>query len=100
MNVVETREARFGSERPPELIPTRHTLLERLRDLNNHASWEEFFNLYWKLIHGAAIKMGLTEQEAEEVVQETMVGVARRMETFRYEPQKCSFKGWLMHVTR
>jgi RNA polymerase sigma factor (sigma-70 family) len=22
------------------------------------------------------------------------------METFRYEPQTCSFKGWLMHVTQ
>src|SRR5438046_10680297 len=22
------------------------------------------------------------------------------MESFRYDPQTCSFKGWLMHVTR
>jgi RNA polymerase sigma factor (sigma-70 family) len=22
------------------------------------------------------------------------------MESFRYEPERCSFKGWLMHVTR
>jgi len=83
-----------------ELAPTRETLLERLRDLDDHASWQEFFDTYWKLIYCAAIKLGLSDQEAEEVVQETIIGVARKMETFRYDPQTCSFKGWLMHITR
>jgi RNA polymerase sigma-70 factor (ECF subfamily) len=83
-----------------ELVPTRVTLLERLRDLDDQASWQEFFNTYWKLIYAAARKGGLAEDEAHEVVQETVVGVARQMETFRYEPEKCSFKGWLMHITR
>ena len=31
---------------------------------------------------------------------ETVIGVARKMESFRYDPSVCSFKGWLMHVTR
>ena len=89
-----------GSRRCDELVPTRASLLERLRDLSDHDSWHEFFNIYWKLLCGAAIKAGLTEQEAKEVAQETMLGVARRMKTFRYEPKACSFKGWLMHVTQ
>ena len=84
----------------PELAPTRRSLVERLRNLDDHVSWQEFFNTYWKLIYCAAIKSGLSDSEAEEVVQETIIGVARKMETFRYEPQACSFKGWLMHVTR
>jgi RNA polymerase sigma-70 factor (ECF subfamily) len=83
-----------------ELAPTRESLLERLRDLGDAASWQEFFDTYWKLIYGAAIRSGLSDHEAEEVVQETVIGVARKMDTFRYEPQKCSFKGWLMHITR
>jgi RNA polymerase sigma factor (sigma-70 family) len=85
---------------PDELAPTRHSLLERLRDLGDNASWQEFFDTYWKLIYCAALKFGLSDHEAEEVVQETVIGVARKMETFRYEPEVCSFKGWLMHVTR
>jgi RNA polymerase sigma factor (sigma-70 family) len=83
-----------------ELVPTRRTLLERLRDLDDDASWQEFFNTYWKLLYCAAVKSGLSDQEAEEVVQETVIGVARKMEHFRYEPETCSFKGWLMHITR
>jgi RNA polymerase sigma-70 factor (ECF subfamily) len=85
---------------PDELAPTRESLLERLRDLDDHTSWQEFFDTYWKLIYCAAVKFGLSDAEAEEVVQETIIGVARKMETFRYDPETCSFKGWLMHVTR
>lgn len=85
---------------PDELLPTRRSLIERLRDLDDQPSWREFFDTYWKLIYGAAIRAGLSDDEAEDVVQETVIGVARKMPDFRYDPEVCSFKGWLMHVTR
>lgn len=85
---------------PDELAPTGQSLLERLRDLDDHASRQDFFDTYWKLIYCAALKSGLSDTEAEEIVQETILGVARKMESFHYDPQICSFKGWLMHVTR
>ncbi len=87
-------------DNPDELIPTRRSLLERLRDLDDQPSWREFFDTYWKLLYGAAIRAGLSDQEAEDVVQETVIGVARKMPEFKYDPATCSFKGWLMHVTR
>jgi RNA polymerase sigma factor (sigma-70 family) len=83
-----------------ELAPTRLSLIERLRDLDDQGSWQEFFDTYWKLIYCAAVKGGLPDNEAEDVVQEAIIGIARNMENFRYEPEVCSFKGWLMHVTR
>ena len=83
-----------------ELAPTRLSLLERLRDLDDHRSWQEFFDTYWKLIYLAAVKNGLSNADAEDVVQETIIGIARKMENFRYQPEVCSFKGWLMLVTR
>src|SRR5256885_15830690 len=85
---------------PGELAPTRLSLLERLRDLNDHSSWQEFFDTYWRLLYFAAIKAGLSEADAEDVVQETIIGISRNMENFRYEPKICSFKGWLMRITR
>ena len=87
-------------DNPDELLPTRRSLIERLRDLGDQPSWREFFDIYWKLIYGAAIRAGLSDQEAEDAVQETVIGVARKMESFKYDPSVCSFKGWLMHVTR
>ncbi|MBI2929487.1 MAG: sigma-70 family RNA polymerase sigma factor, partial [Verrucomicrobia bacterium] len=43
---------------------------------------------------------GLTNEEAEDVVQETVVTVAKTMKSYRYEPEKCRFKTWLMRITR
>jgi RNA polymerase sigma factor (sigma-70 family) len=85
---------------PEELIPTRDSLLSRLKDRDDHESWQDFFNTYWKLVYGVAVKAGLTDQEAQEVVQETVITVARRIPEFRYDPEVCSFKTWLLNLTR
>src|SRR5688572_31717146 len=85
---------------PEELIPTRDSLLSRLKDRDDQESWEDFFNTYWKLVYGVAMKAGLTDQEAQEVVQETVITVARRIPEFRYDPKVCSFKTWLLNLTR
>jgi RNA polymerase sigma-70 factor (ECF subfamily) len=83
-----------------ELLPTRQSLLSRLRKWDDHESWREFFGTYWRLIHGLALKCGLTESEAQDVVQETMLSVAKQMPEFRYDPALGSFKGWLLQITR
>lgn len=83
-----------------ELIPTRATLLHRLKDYDNHASWQEFFEIYWKLIYGVARKSGLTDAESQDVVQETMIAVAKHMPDFVYDAKNGSFKAWLLNMTR
>ncbi|MEW6159948.1 MAG: sigma-70 family RNA polymerase sigma factor [Verrucomicrobiota bacterium] len=84
----------------PELIPTRESLLSRLRDLNDHDSWQEFFNVYWKLIYSTAMKSGLSDAEAQDVVQETILCLCKHMPGFRYDPSVGSFKTWLLNLTR
>lgn len=84
----------------PASIPTRPSLLERLRDLGNQEDWRRFFDTYWRLIHATAVKAGLTESEAEEVVQEVMIAAAKKLPEFTYQPGKDSLKGWLLAVTR
>lgn len=81
-------------------VPTRQSLLVRLKDLGDEKSWSQFFESYWRLIHTTAIKAGLTEVEAQEVVQEVMIAAAKKMPGFTYEPGKDSLKGWLLSVTR
>jgi RNA polymerase sigma-70 factor (ECF subfamily) len=83
-----------------ELIPTRTTLLERLKDWQNDSSWQIFFDTYWKLIYGIALKGGLTKEEAQDVVQETMLTVAKQMPNFKYDRKNGSFKSWLLNTTR
>jgi RNA polymerase sigma factor (sigma-70 family) len=81
-------------------LPTRSSLLSRLRNVGDDASWRTFFDTYWRLIYNVARKFGLSDQEAQDVVQETVIAVARKMPQFRYDPAKGSFKQWLLLITR
>lgn len=81
-------------------LKTRRSLIERLRDRDDKDSWREFFNRYWKLIYGLAIKSGLTEDESEEVVQETMATLARNLDGYEYRPDECSFKSWIFSAAK
>ena len=83
-----------------ELLPTRWSLIERLKNWDDGESWRTFFDTYWKLIYGVAIKSGLTHAEAQDVVQETVVSVSRNMKDFKADPAFGSFKSWLLNLTR
>ena len=81
-------------------LPTRHSLLSRLKSWDEQDSWREFFETYWRLIFDTARKAGLDEASAQDVVQETVVSVAKEMPGFRYDRSRGSFKGWLLLITK
>jgi RNA polymerase sigma-70 factor (ECF subfamily) len=83
-----------------QYLPTRQSLLSRLKDKNDDASWREFFDRYWKLIYRAARQAGLTESQAQDVVQETVIAVWDQMPKFKYDPAKGTFKGFLYQTAR
>lgn len=83
-----------------EFIPTRQSLLSRLRDLGDEESWQDFFNTYWRLIYNTASRAGLSDVEAQDVVQETVIAVSKSISGFRYDPDRGSFKGWLLNQTK
>src|SRR5438128_4948421 len=82
------------------LLPTRQSLLWRLRDWQDQTSWRDFFDTYWRLIYNVARKSGFADAEAQDVVQITFIYLSRRMPNFRYDPKRGSFKSWLRVVTR
>jgi RNA polymerase sigma factor (sigma-70 family) len=83
-----------------DMFPTRQSLLSRLKDCDDQESWRSFFDAYWRLIYNAAVKSGLNDAEAQDVVQSTLVSVAKSMPSFQYDPAKGSFKGWLLSLTK
>ena len=88
---------RFQKE---DFIPTRYSLLSRLQNWDDEESWRVFFDTYWRLIYSIALKSGLTEAEAEDVVQETVICVARDINKFKRDRKCGTFKGWLRNLTR
>ena len=81
-----------------ELIPTRKSLLSRLKNWNDQEGWKAFFDTYWRLIYRTARKAGLTDAEAQDAVQETLFSVCKSMPDFKYNAEG-SFKRWLLKLT-
>jgi RNA polymerase sigma-70 factor (ECF subfamily) len=88
------------SERATELIPTRESLLYRLRNWSDQESWRDFFDTYWQLLYNTARKAGLNDAEAQDAVQETVISVMKSMPKFEYRHTNSSFKSWLLQTTR
>ena len=83
-----------------EVLPTRWSLLSRLKNWDDQDSWRQFFDTYWQLIYNSGLKAGLTHTEAEELVQEVVITVTKKMSTFKTDPAQGSFKSWLLTLTR
>lgn len=90
----------YGSTEPygNETFATRSSFVERLRDWNDQMTWNQFFGIYGQIILSTARRAGLEPQEAEDVVQETILSVAKKMPDFQYNRNRCSFGGWVRHV--
>lgn len=83
-------------DKPDEWLPTRQSLLTRLKNWDDQEGWREFFDTYWRLIYSVASKAGLNDAEAQDVVQETVLSIAKKMRGFKYDPAIGSFKAWLL----
>jgi RNA polymerase sigma factor (sigma-70 family) len=92
--------ARRAHRQAGSLDATRESLLARIKDHADHEGWQQFFDTYGGVIHALARKAGLSDNEADDVLQETLLSVAAEMPNFRYDRNRGSFKGWLFLVTR
>jgi len=81
-------------------LRTRASLIHRMKNWRDDASWQLFFDSYWRLIYDVARKAGLSDSEAQDVVSATMLSVARQMPNFEYDAKRGSFKAWLLTTTR
>jgi RNA polymerase sigma-70 factor (ECF subfamily) len=71
-----------------------------LREGADTLAWDEFFQRYWRLIFAGARRHGCSEDTAEEIVQEVMLGVFQRRDVYRYDPQRGRFRDWLGTLVR
>ena len=83
-----------------DLGATRSSLLKRMKNLEDQQGWEEFYNAYWRLIYNVARRARMTDAEAQDVVQNTMVSVSKAIGGFVYNRKAGTFRGWLGTLTR
>ncbi|MGE3312765.1 MAG: RNA polymerase sigma factor [Limisphaerales bacterium] len=79
---------------------TRASLLLKIRDPGDTASWEKFWIRYHPVVHGFARRFAPSDADAEDLTQEIFIKVFGAIGKFVYDPDKGRFKGWLFRVSR
>lgn len=74
------------------MTATRSSLLLRVRDPGDSASWSEFHSIYRPLLIRYACHRGLDAESAEDVAQQCLSAVSQRIRKFE---KKRSFRAWL-----
>ena len=88
--------------RSDPLYATRASIFLRLRadgTIDRELGWQEFAQKYSRVIAGFARNAGLPPQEADDVLQDVLLGFFRVSEAFEYDPNKGRFRGYLKRVT-
>ena len=80
-------------------LRTRSSLLSRVRKGEGEA-WEKFYAIYHDYVYGVARKAGLTHEEAQDLVQETMLRVTKHVAAFVPDKNRAPFRGWLLTIVR
>ncbi len=73
-------------------LATRLSLLHRLKQAPAEIDWREFYAKYNAVILSFARKQGADDHTAEDVLQEAMMVVMRKLPSFEYDKQKGSFR--------
>jgi RNA polymerase sigma-70 factor (ECF subfamily) len=81
-------------------LPTRSSLLLRLRNHDDSAAWQQFIELYLPVVHNYLRRHGLQDADAADVAQDTMQKVSRAIGKLDYDRGKGRFRGWLLTITR
>ena len=79
---------------------TRASLLIRLRQPGNQEAWREFASLYEPLIYRLAARKGFQHADAQDLLQDVLVAIARGIDRLEIGEDKGRFRGWLFRIAR
>lgn len=82
------------------LPETRYSLLIRLADPVDAAAWSEFCQLYGGAVYRYARGRGLSDADAEDVVQEVWSVVHEKVAEWRPTQRPGSFRAWLSQTAQ
>lgn len=88
--------------RQDPMYATRASIFLRLQahgTIDREFGWNEFADKYSSVIVGFARNAGLKAQDADDILQDVLMGFFRVSSEFEYDPNKGRFRGYLKRVT-
>lgn len=95
----DSLSAECESKATTQMIETRATLLERVRDPSDLDAWAEFVSNYEPLITAYVRKSGITSQDAPDIVQMVLTRLVTALPRFHLDHQQGRFRTWLWQIT-
>jgi RNA polymerase sigma-70 factor (ECF subfamily) len=75
-------------------------LLEALRDPGNRTVWRNYVERYRPVVVAHARRLGLSDTDAEDVAQETLVAFCQAYRDGKYDRSKGRLRDWLFGIAR
>jgi RNA polymerase sigma-70 factor, ECF subfamily len=82
------------------MATTSRTLLEKVRNRGDEEAWCRFVERYWRLIYWVARRAGLSESNAEDVVQEVFAKLVTVMPSFEYDRTRGTFRAFIQTIAQ
>jgi RNA polymerase sigma-70 factor (ECF subfamily) len=79
---------------------TTTQILEDLRDSKDSIAWEKLCKCFRPLIVNFAIKLGLSNTEAEDAAQETLLTFFKSYQQGKYDKEKGHLRHWLFGIAK
>lgn len=90
----------LSERRMATTLKTTTALLEGLFDTGNKAVWEEFSLRYSPVILAVARRVGLSEQDAADVTQETMIRFLQEYKAGKYDRSRGRLRSWIVGIAK
>ncbi len=84
----------------PDFPETDHSLISRVKNLGDGASWAEFLQIYQPVVFRMAKRRGLQEADADDVVQQVFISISRSIDRWEAAEGAPPFRAWLTTVAR
>jgi len=79
---------------------TSTTLLEAIRNDEDHSAWGSFVGRYRPMIVSFAHRLGLEPSDAEDVAQETLMAFLQRFKEGQFDRQKGRLRTWFFSIAQ
>lgn len=79
---------------------TQQSLIARVKDLGDGASWAEFLGIYQPIVFRMARRRGMQEADALDVMQQVFLSIARSIENWTPDEGRPPFRAWLSTIAK
>lgn len=84
----------------PEFPETDPSLIDRVKDMSDGASWLEFTGIYQPVVYRLARRRGMQDADAQDVSQQVFASISRSLAGWNAAKDQPPFRAWLSTIVR